>query len=133
MRNPDFLIMDEATSNMDYVTEKATFNLMFKELRGVPMLIIAHRLSTIRNCDRIYMMIDGRVVETGTHQELLDLKGEYYNLWSSQMGDDESRQDAAAPGEGVTPAEEDVASGGSATDPFSDSESYDTKEEFKYV
>lgn len=124
--------MDEATSNMDYVTEKATFNLMFKELTGVPMLIIAHRLSTIRNCNRIYMMIDGRVVETGTHQELLDLKGEYYNLWSSQMGDDESGQGETAPEDGGMPDEQDAVPAQSAVDPFSSPESYDTKEEFKY-
>jgi len=87
LRNPDFLIMDEATSNMDYVTEKTTFDLIFKKMADCPMLIIAHRLSTIRNCDRIYMMNNGQVVETGTHDELLALRGEYYKLWSTQTGE----------------------------------------------
>lgn len=87
LRNPDFLIMDEATSNMDYVTEKTTFDLIFKKLADRPMLIIAHRLSTIRNCDRIYMMVSGEVVESGTHEELLKLRGAYYELWSTQTGD----------------------------------------------
>ena len=87
LRNPDFLIMDEATSNMDYVTEKTTFDLIFKKLADCPMLIIAHRLSTIRNCDRIYMMESGKVVESGTHDELLALRGAYYELWSTQTGE----------------------------------------------
>lgn len=87
LRNPDMMIMDEATSNMDYVTERTTFDLIFKKMKDCPMLIIAHRLSTIRNCDRIYMMDQGNVVESGTHEELLNLKGAYYRLWSSQTGE----------------------------------------------
>jgi ATP-binding cassette subfamily B protein len=94
VRDPDFLIMDEATSNMDYVTEKTTFNLMFKKLANRPMLIIAHRLSTIRNCDRIYMMDAGKVVESGTHDELIALHGAYYHLWSSQTGEGQDEEGA---------------------------------------
>lgn len=59
LRNPDLLIMDEATSNMDFITEKTTFDLLFNKLRDRSMLIIAHRLSTIRSCDRIYVMDGG--------------------------------------------------------------------------
>lgn len=87
LRDPDLLILDEATSNMDFITEKTTFDLVFKKLKDKPMLIIAHRLSTIRHCDRIYVMDSGRVVESGTHDELLELKGPYYRLWSGQIGD----------------------------------------------
>lgn len=75
LRNPDFMIMDEATSSMDYVTEKTTFNLVFKRLKDCPMLIIAHRLSTIRNCDRIYVLDQGKVAEYGTHDELIARQG----------------------------------------------------------
>ena len=113
VRDPEFLIMDEATSNMDYVTEKTTFNLMFKKLANRPMLIIAHRLSTIRNCDRIYMMDSGKVVESGTHDELIALHGAYYHLWSSQTGEgqdeegtDEEIAESVKETEEVKPVEE---------------------------
>lgn len=86
LRNPDFLILDEATSNMDFITEKMTFDLIFKHMSDVPMLIIAHRLSTIRSCDRIYVMESGRIVESGTHDDLIQLDGLYHKLWLTQMG-----------------------------------------------
>ncbi len=84
--NPSFLIFDEATSNMDYLTERLTYDLMFKELGNVPMLIVAHRLSTIRRCDRIYVLDDGKVAESGTHEELLLNGGLYAEMWEKQVG-----------------------------------------------
>lgn len=77
--------MDEATSSMDYVTEKTTFELMFETLKDKSMLIIAHRLSTIRNCDRIYYLESGKIAESGTHDELMEKKGAYFRLWTSQI------------------------------------------------
>lgn len=104
LRRPDLLILDEATSNMDLITERSTFDLMFRRLKGIPILIIAHRLSTVRNCDRIYVMEEGRIVESGTHDELMTKGGAYYDLWSSQViglssEDDEQSQEGRSDGE----------------------------------
>ncbi len=86
VRKPSFLIFDEATSNMDYLTEKLTYDLMFEKLEGIPMLIVAHRLSTIRKCDRIYVLSDGEVSEQGTHEELIVAGGLYAEMWEKQVG-----------------------------------------------
>ena len=87
LRRPDFLIFDEATSNMDFITEKKTYDLIFGGLKDMTVLIIAHRLSTIRRCDRIYVMDGGRITECGTHVELLRSDGLYRQMWDSQMGE----------------------------------------------
>lgn len=84
----DLLIMDEATSNLDFISESKIYNTLFNSNIDKTMIIIAHRLSTIRRCDLIYVMDKGKIVETGTHQELLNLKGQYYKLWVSQVGED---------------------------------------------
>lgn len=87
LRRPDFLIFDEATSNMDFITEKKTYDLIFGGLKDTTILIIAHRLSTIRRCDRIYVMDDGRITECGTHDELMVSDGLYRQMWDSQIGE----------------------------------------------
>ena len=82
--NPNLVILDEATSNIDTRSEKFitdAFDLMMKEKTSI---VIAHRLSTIEKADVIIVMKDGAVVETGNHQELIDKKGFYYSLYSSQ-------------------------------------------------
>lgn len=85
LKKPDILIMDEATSNLDSITEKAIERTINEHTQGITTLIIAHRLSTIMRCDRIYVMDKGELVESGTHQELVKKGGIYYNLWREQL------------------------------------------------
>ncbi|WP_243167059.1 peptidase domain-containing ABC transporter [Acetobacterium tundrae] len=87
IKNPDILIMDEATSNLDSTTEKSIENLIKENFKEMTMIIIAHRLSTIRSCDKIFVMDQGQIIEAGTHQELLKKKEKYYELWESQFPD----------------------------------------------
>jgi len=84
LANPRILILDEATSNIDTTTEKLVQKGIKKLLFGRTSFVIAHRLSTIRDCDKIMVIDDGRIVESGSHEELLTLKGLYYNLYISQ-------------------------------------------------
>ena len=86
LRKPDILVMDEATSNLDSITEKAIESTIHNELKDVTAIIIAHRLSTIMSCDRIYVMKNGSIYEEGTHNELMANKnGVYYSLWKEQI------------------------------------------------
>jgi ATP-binding cassette subfamily B protein len=84
LANPRILILDEATSNIDTATERLVQKGIQKLLFGRTSFVIAHRLSTIRDCDRIMVIDDGRIKESGTHEELMRLKGSYYNLYMSQ-------------------------------------------------
>ena len=84
LKKPQLLILDEATSNLDTMTETGIKNTVFSWDDGMTCLIIAHRLSTIRDCDRIYVLDHGEVVESGTHEELLSQGGKYASLWRSQ-------------------------------------------------
>lgn len=84
LNNPDILIMDEATSNLDSITEKAIQSTLEECSGNVTSIMIAHRLSTIMKCDKIYVMDNGEIVEEGSHKELLGRKGYYYRLWSGQ-------------------------------------------------
>lgn len=84
LANPRILILDEATSNIDTQTERLIQRGISKLLKGRTSFVIAHRLSTIRDCDKIMVVEGGRIVETGTHNELMRLRGLYYNLYMSQ-------------------------------------------------
>lgn len=84
LANPRILILDEATSNIDTATERLVQKGIQKLLFGRTSFVIAHRLSTIRDCDRIMVIDDGKIKESGTHDELMRLKGSYYNLYMSQ-------------------------------------------------
>ena len=84
LKNPKILIMDEATSNLDYITEKTIENTINKFSKNMTTIIIAHRLSTIKDCDKIFVFKDGQIVETGNHSDLLKQRGYYYQLWNGQ-------------------------------------------------
>lgn len=87
LKKPDILILDEATSNLDTVTEKAVQETLENYSDGMTTIIIAHRLSTIKKCDKIYVMEKGRVVEGGSHDELMTReKGYYKRLYMAQIG-----------------------------------------------
>jgi ATP-binding cassette subfamily B protein len=85
IRNPQILILDEATSNLDAGTERSIQDNLGKIMLGRTVIIIAHRLSSIRTVDRILVLRKGELVETGTHEELLDIKGTYSRLYALQM------------------------------------------------
>ncbi len=80
--DPPVLILDEATSSIDTRTEKIVQDGMDKLMSGRTTFVIAHRLSTVRNSDCIMVLEQGRIIERGTHDELIDLKGRYYQLYT---------------------------------------------------
>jgi ATP-binding cassette subfamily B protein len=85
LANPAILILDEATSSVDTRTEMYIQEAMNVLMKGRTSFVIAHRLSTIREADLILVMNGGEIIERGTHQELLEAKGFYYNLYTSQF------------------------------------------------
>ena len=87
LRKPEILIMDEATSNLDSITEKAIEKTIHEFSEGMITIIIAHRLSTIMRCDNIYILEKGEIKEQGSHKELLEKQGRYYELWKEQLPD----------------------------------------------
>ncbi|WP_313073349.1 peptidase domain-containing ABC transporter [Lacrimispora sp.] len=84
LKKPDIVIMDEATSNLDLLTESAIQKTLEECVSGMTTIIIAHRLSTIKQCDSIYVIDKGNIVEEGSHKELINKKGIYFKLWSEQ-------------------------------------------------
>lgn len=87
LKNPSILILDEATSALDSESEKLVQDALLNLMKNRTSLVIAHRLATIRKVDKILVMQNGAIVETGTHQELMQLKGNYANLVSLQLLD----------------------------------------------
>jgi len=84
IRNPKILLLDEATSALDSESEKIVQEALDKARRGRTTIVIAHRLSTIQDADVICVVDSGVIVERGTHQELLALRGQYHSLVTRQ-------------------------------------------------
>ncbi|MCK5636633.1 MAG: ATP-binding cassette domain-containing protein, partial [Thermoplasmatales archaeon] len=84
IRKPEILLLDEATSSLDNISENVVQNAINKVSKNCTTFIIAHRLSTIQNADKIYVLDEGKIVEGGTHKELLKKKGKYWELYNIQ-------------------------------------------------
>jgi ATP-binding cassette, subfamily B, bacterial len=89
LRRPDLLVFDEATSALDSITEEEINKTIRKisESKDMIAVLIAHRLSTVLHADRIYVLEKGNIVESGKHDELIELKGLYYAMWRQQIGE----------------------------------------------
>ena len=98
LKNAPILILDEATSQLDSVTENLIQESLWKLMQNKTTIVIAHRLSTLLYMDRILVFDKGKIVEDGTHTDLLAKGGVYKNLWDAQVGgflDDEKMEDQA--------------------------------------
>jgi len=84
IRRPQILVLDEATSSLDNISERVVQEAVDKVSESCTTLVVAHRLSTIRNADLIYVIDEGRIVESGTHDQLVSGKGKYWELYSRQ-------------------------------------------------
>ena len=90
LKNPRILIFDEATSALDSETERSIQEELGRIALGRTTLVIAHRLSTIMDADQILVMDAGRIVERGTHRELLEAEGQYAQMWALQQEEAEA-------------------------------------------
>ena len=88
--DPPVLILDEATSSIDTRTEKLVQDGMDRLMAGRTTFVIAHRLSTIRNSDQILVLEQGQIIERGNHEQLLEKKGRYYQLYTGMKAGDAS-------------------------------------------
>lgn len=96
LKNAPILILDEATSSLDTEAEIEVQEALDNLMKGRTTLVIAHRLSTIRNADRIIALVNGKIVEEGNHEALMEKKGEYYRLYNLQFKDEGNGNDRLA-------------------------------------
>ena len=92
LANPRIFIMDEATSSVDTLTEAKIQSGIHEMIKGRTSIIIAHRLSTIKNCDRILVIKKGKIIEDGSHHDLMMKKGYYYNLYTRQLREQREKE-----------------------------------------
>ena len=86
LKNAPILILDEATSQLDSITEIQIQKSLLELMKGKTTLVIAHRLSTLLHMDRILVFDQGKIVENGSHKQLIELNGFYKTLWDAQIG-----------------------------------------------
>ena len=84
LKNPPFVILDEATASVDTITERKIQDALDHLVEERTVLVIAHRLSTIRRADKIVVMEQGKIIESGSHEALIEQEGHYANLWRHQ-------------------------------------------------
>lgn len=84
-KNPDYIFFDEATNSLDTENEKIIVSNIEKQFKGKTILVVAHRLSTVMNANQIIVLEKAKIVERGTHNELINLKGKYFNLVKNQL------------------------------------------------
>ncbi|HNG95619.1 MAG TPA: ATP-binding cassette domain-containing protein, partial [Acidobacteriota bacterium] len=96
LKNPRILILDEATSSLDSESEGLVQDALETLMEGRTTFVIAHRLSTVRRADRILVLNEGRIVESGSHQELIEQNGLYQKLYTMQFRDDSPTTDVLA-------------------------------------
>lgn len=92
IRNPRLFVLDEATSSIDTETEKAIQEAIKTIIKGRTSFIIAHRLSTIKNADRILLIENGKIIESGSHKDLINQRASYYKLYKNQFLEEESKK-----------------------------------------
>eukprot|EP00736_Rhodelphis_marinus_P013849 Rmarinus@m.9012 len=117
LKNPPILVLDEATSALDTMTEREIQASLEMVCRNRTTLVIAHRLSTITHADQILVLSRGDVVERGSHQQLLELKGQYYAMWMEQLSSPEGEEvSTAVPVVPAIPATDEARQG--MSDPY---------------
>jgi ATP-binding cassette subfamily B protein len=84
-KKPNYLFLDEATNSLDSENEKIIHSNLYNFFRSRTVVVIAHRLSTVKFSDQILVLNNGRISESGTHQSLIDKKGDYFNLIKNQL------------------------------------------------